>query len=367
MNSQQFEEKFENEFLAFKNGVQNPNILLIGGTGVGKSSLINTCFGEELAKVGVGKPITKHIESFSCDSKSVVLFDTKGYEIGSEKEKEFLNEVVEYAIDFKTGDNSIHIAWYCIQAGGTRIVDFDISIIKKIHQTGLPIAIVLTKADLLNEEDAKKFRETINNVLPQIEVFETTIKDELDNLQLAELCQWSVDNLPDALKISFVAAQRKNIKLKRAEASKAILQHTSGAGLVGFTPIPFSDAPILISNQAGMIARILFIYDMGSFANQVKKLLGGAVLGALISESGMWIVAQLLKLIPTFGTFVGGMISGTVAATITYAIGASVSELCATFSEKVLSGNADELKSFIDGIDIFFADEFAKNFNRKQG
>ncbi|MCK5871776.1 MAG: 50S ribosome-binding GTPase [Methylococcales bacterium] len=109
MDLQKFEEKFEKEFLAFKRNQKKPNILLIGGTGVGKSSLINTCFGEELAKVGVGQPVTKHIESFSCDSKPVVLFDTKGYEIGSKKEKKFLNEVIEYATDFKAANNPIHI------------------------------------------------------------------------------------------------------------------------------------------------------------------------------------------------------------------------------------------------------------------
>ncbi len=367
LDSEQLKEKFEKEFLEFKNSVQKPNILLIGSTGVGKSSLINTCFGEDLAKVGIGKPVTKHIESFSCDSKSVVLFDTQGYEIGTEKEKKFLNEVVEYATNFRESDNPIHIAWYCIQAGGARIVDFDISIIKKIHQTGLPIAIVLTKADLLNEEDTKKLRETIKNVLPQIEIFETTIKDELNNLQLADLCQWSVDNLPTGLKISFAAAQRKNINLKRIEANKIVLQHTTGAGVVGFTPIPFSDAPILIANQAGMVARILFIYDMGSFASQVKDLLGSAVIGTLISESGMWIAAQFIKMIPAIGTIVGGVINGTVAATITYAIGASVSELCASFSEKAISGNAAELKEFIDNMEFFFKDEVTKNFKQKQG
>jgi uncharacterized protein (DUF697 family)/GTP-binding protein EngB required for normal cell division len=367
LDLQQFEDKFEKEFLEFKNSVQKPNILLIGSTGVGKSSLINTCFGEDLAKVGIGKPVTNHIESFSCDSKSVVLFDTQGYEIGTEKEKKFLNEVVEYATDFKESDNPIHIAWYCIQAGGARIVDFDISIIKQIHQTGLPIAIVLTKADLLNEEEARKFRETINSVLPRIDIFETTIKDELNNLQLAELCQWSVDNLPDVLKISFIAAQGKNINLKRAEANKIVLQHTSGAGFVGFTPIPFADAPILLSNQSGMIVRILFIYDMGSFASQFKALLGSGLVGSLISNTGIWVAAQLLKMIPAIGTAVGGIINGTVAAAITYAIGASVSELCATFSEKALSGNAAELKAFVEGIDIFFSNEIIKNFKLKQG
>ncbi|GAA7502219.1 hypothetical protein JP0006_04650 [Helicobacter pylori] len=34
------------------------NILLMGATGVGKSSLINGLFGQEVAKAGIGKPVT---------------------------------------------------------------------------------------------------------------------------------------------------------------------------------------------------------------------------------------------------------------------------------------------------------------------
>lgn len=38
------------------------NILLMGATGMGKSSLINGLFGQEVAKAGTGKPVTQHLE-----------------------------------------------------------------------------------------------------------------------------------------------------------------------------------------------------------------------------------------------------------------------------------------------------------------
>lgn len=184
MDLDQFQQKLDQEYQDFNNKVEKPNILLIGGTGVGKSSLINTCFGSELAQVGVGKPVTQHMDSYACDGVPIVLFDSKGYEIGSDKEKVFLEEIIAYTTNFKTGQDAIHIAWYCIQASGSRITDFDISIIKKIQQAGLPVAIVLTKSDLISDDDAKCLRSVLENALPDIQIFETSIREDLEHLQL---------------------------------------------------------------------------------------------------------------------------------------------------------------------------------------
>lgn len=70
-------------------------------------------------------------------------------------------------------------------------------------------------------------------------------------------------------------------------------------------------------------------------------------------------------MLPGVGTFFGGLINGTVAASITFAIGTAVSEICAVFSEKVIDGNTKEIKAFLDNMGGFFTEQVMKNFERK--
>lgn len=50
---------------AFKKATQDINsklnVLIVGKTGVGKSTLINAVFGDKVAKTGSGKPVTQEI------------------------------------------------------------------------------------------------------------------------------------------------------------------------------------------------------------------------------------------------------------------------------------------------------------------
>ncbi|MER3393367.1 MAG: GTPase, partial [Microcella pacifica] len=57
------------------------NLAVVGGTGVGKSSLINAVFGRDLAKVGKGLPVTRGAQYFH--DESLGIWDLEGFEIGS--------------------------------------------------------------------------------------------------------------------------------------------------------------------------------------------------------------------------------------------------------------------------------------------
>ncbi|GAA7382599.1 hypothetical protein HpCK91_09750 [Helicobacter pylori] len=104
------------------------NILLMGAAGVGKSSLINGLFGQEVAKAGVGKSLTQHLEKYVDGEKGLILWDTKGIEAADyhntmQKIKEKIEEVSRSkGHDKKEAEEEIiHMAYLCILESYPRI------------------------------------------------------------------------------------------------------------------------------------------------------------------------------------------------------------------------------------------------------
>src|SRR5699024_8451652 len=94
-----------------------------------------------------------------------------------------------------------------------------------------------------------------------------------------------------------------------------------------FVPIPFADSPVLITNQLTMITRILATYNLESSKENMISLLKGLGVGQLVGVGGRYVAGQMVKLIPGAGSLLGGLINGTVATTITIALGYTFSEI----------------------------------------
>ena len=354
--------KFEEEFAKVSQSVQKPNILIAGATGVGKSSVINMVFGDNVAVVGTGKPVTQRIDVYEGEDCDVRILDSKGYELISSDDDEFYRNVVDLPKETKNPEDAVHIIWYCIAVSGGRVQDYDMRAIEAFSSSNLPVAVIFTKADLGTDEEVSNMKSVLPESVKSC-VFETSTKIKQYN-HLDELIQWSISVLPEALRFAFIKSQKVNLDAKLKTAQKYIKQQCVAAFGVGFAPIPISDAPLLVANEMALIARILYLYDLGSVSDTIKSMGLSSILGSFLTSLGKSAVANLIKLIPGIGTVVGGLISGGVGSTITAAVGEATSMTAYGISRARLNGDyakAEELiRNFGPSI-ISFASEWIKS------
>jgi uncharacterized protein (DUF697 family)/GTP-binding protein EngB required for normal cell division len=308
-----------------------PNILICGQTGVGKSSAVNYIFNESVALVGENaEPCSVGITLFK--NNTVNIYDSEGYEIGREKQAHYEKLIFD---DFLarhkgvTDTEAVHLVWYAVSGASKKFTDLDVKLIKRIKADGFPVCVLLTKIDEMDEGQLNDMMAALQKDLPGVDVFRLSVNARQDE-GLAQFCDWdkltdwSYNHLAGVFKERFVMALRGRLDLKRKQAAGIVIGSTTAAVAIGAIPIPFSAAALLVPVQTGMIVGIAGVYGIHVGKAAIASVAGGVGISAL----GKSIAGGLLKLIPGFGTFVGGVINASVAGTITGALGGAFSELC---------------------------------------
>ncbi len=306
----------------------NPiNIMLVGKTGVGKSTLVNHIFRENLAATGIGKPVTNHLERITKEGVPITLYDTKGLELNASVQGQVRREVFEEirrVNQYGEEKDKIHVVWYCLNAGSNRIESFEEGFIRELSAV-LPVIIVLTQS--LHEENTNELIDYIGslrlNVKGVVSVIAKPYKisgHQIPAFGLEALVNVTFSFLPESAEQAFINAQKVDVMKKATYAKKWAKGFITETFMVGFTPVPFADAPILASSQIAMIAKITSIFGVSMNKGMITSIVSSAagVTGAVFT--GRTLVSNLLKFIPGAGTFVGGIISGSTAALITTAL-----------------------------------------------
>ncbi|MGM7698470.1 GTPase family protein [Microbacterium sp. A84] len=324
------------------------NLAVVGGSGVGKSSLVNAVFGRDWAKVGKGLPVTRGVQYYHDDSLGI--WDVEGFEIGSpvppgEQLRAHLKIIASHS-----ADQQIAVVWYCVKANDDRLTPADIAMIRELDAAGLPVILVLTKVDWGKsvipgkrslskgvqqfidwlEEPTDEHDQPIH--IPYQRVIPTSTRDKDgkgSGYGLGELVTETLALAPDNEKDAFRIAQRLNLPWKRELARSVIIGAATAAAAAAAVPVPVADAAILAPIQLAMMGRIATIYDL-----EIKTLLSAGALAQLgVQLAGRALASSFLKLIPGAGS----VVNAGVAAALTAATGEGWIRLC----EQVHTGKLD--------------------------
>lgn len=305
------------------------NIIAPGKSGVGKSTLINAVFRENLAETGIGRPITQSMCKYSKEGFPIGIYDTKGFELGKDAQRDVRKEILDTVKQGAMSNDSsqrIHFMWYCINVASSRFEPEEIQWIKNFTESkecSVPVIIVLTQAfSKKNAQEMKKMIEAENlNVMQVVPVLaqdyeiddETTIKAYgLDNL-----VEVMLGALPKNLSDTLVHAQKVNISSKKKRAQATVVTAAGLAAAAGASPIPLSDAAILVPIETTMLASITVVFGFELSKSILTSLLSTVVGTSGATLAGKSIVSNLMKLIPGVGTVAGAAISGSTAAMTT--------------------------------------------------
>ena len=315
------------------------NILISGQTGVGKSTLINAVFRVPLAEEGTGKPVTMNVQRYDVTGVPVTIYDTPGIELGHAK-KDVIRDYVKTISDSRKGSPNevIHVAWYCIDAGQTRVQDYDVEIVGALAAE-VPVILVLTQC--IDEDRAAALERAIAAEKMPIEgspirtlARERTVAGHtISPRGLEELVERTNDILPEAVRRAFTNAQGVVIRLKANQARAVVGASSVAAAGIGAVPIPVPDAVVLMPVQLGMLASVnaIFGIDMGS--DRTVNLIRGLVGQGGVTVVGRQIAANLLKVIPGVS-----VINASVAAALTAALGEAYIQLCSEMLRRQAAG-----------------------------
>ncbi|NNG21226.1 DUF697 domain-containing protein [Naumannella sp. ID2617S] len=367
--AQWFTDSFRAEFDRQADSIGRFNLAIFGKTGVGKSTLLNAVFGENVAPTGIGEPVTKGSHLYRGHRGTLGIVDTQGLEVGKD-DKVLLSDLDKMVKESRKRPLSeqVHATWYCVRPMDRRFEESEADFIRRIDKLGLPVIMVFTQVPARIEGESIHYHPDAVALARHIETLglpivggrpfmTNAVRDQFNGQSvhgLIDLMQATFHVAPEAVHAALAASQQVDLGAKAREARKAIATASAASAAAAASPIPFSDAAMLVPIQLAMMARIAQIYQL-KFERAAMLAVAST---SAATVGGRAAFTNLVKLIPGAGTVAGGAISAGVASTFTFAMGQAWTTVC----QQLAAGRLKGLDGVIDAkaVQDLFNTEFKK-------
>lgn len=318
--------------------MEKGNVLVIGNSGVGKSTLINAVLGDERAKTGwgAGNGTTDKLTIYENDKVPFRLVDTVGFEPSLIREHKAIGAVKQWSKESaKQGqeEKQINVIWFCIDGTSSKLFPQTIKALSKATSiwNTVPVIVVITKSYSVPDREIniqmvhnafanqKRYTSNLREVIPVVAstyVLNDTAYAPPEGI--SDLIETTNALMPEGIKAGENDISTYVLSRKRALAQGVVAVATSSGVIVGAVPIPIADAFVLSPIELAEVNSIAKIYDIEN-TEESKRFINSIVEVGTVSATAKAVISAL-KAIP--GINLGaGIVNAIIAGSIIVALG----------------------------------------------
>lgn len=316
--------------------MERGNVLVVGNSGVGKSTLINAVLGENCAVTGFGtEGTTSRLTIYESQDIPFRVIDTIGFEPSWFKEMKAINAINKWSkLSSREGheDTQINAIWFCVEGTSRKLFPKAIKDLSRATAmwSSVPVIVVITKSYSVPERaeniemvhnafaKQKRYSKNLRKVIPVVaQTYQLNDSAYAPPEGISELIEVTNQLLPEGIRAAQTDIASFQLNRRRVSAHSVVGVATAGAVVVGAVPVPFSDAMILGPVELAEVNALAHIYGIKN-DEKSKRFLNSIVEVGTVSTAAKAAISAL-KAIPGINlgaSVLNAIIAGSIVAAL---------------------------------------------------